>query len=148
MPVSARKLTAEDKPIWLELWQGYVAYYRAEIADDVTEVTWARLLDESSGVEGFGAADEGGALVGIVHYLFHPVTWSKQPRCYLEDLFTSKAARGKGAGRALIEAVYEEAKAKGSDQVYWLTEDYNKRAHYLYDKVASKTHFIKYQKNI
>ena len=52
-----------------------------------------------------------GRLVGIVHYLFHPVTWSIAPRCYLEDLFVSPDARGSGAGRALIEAVYRAADA-------------------------------------
>jgi GNAT superfamily N-acetyltransferase len=29
------------------------------------------------------------------------------PLCYLSDLFTNEAARGKGVGRVLIEAVYE-----------------------------------------
>ena len=146
MTITVRKLEAGDKAAWLELWQGYVTYYRREISDEITQATWGRLLDPSSSIEGFGAVNEDGVLVGIVHYLFHPVTWSTGPRCYLEDLFTATPARGKGAGRALIEAVYSEAKANGAGQVYWLTEDYNKRAQYLYDKVATKTPFIKYQK--
>ena len=36
-----------------------------------------------------------------------------EPNCYLQDLFTSAAARGKGVGRALINGVYEQAKLAG-----------------------------------
>ncbi|HFB54801.1 MAG TPA: GNAT family N-acetyltransferase, partial [Hellea balneolensis] len=133
------------KAQWLELWAGYVTYYRATLADNVTNTTWARMLDAQGDIHGLCAVDENGTLVGIVHYLFHPVTWAAAPRCYLEDLFTAKDARGQGVARALIEAVRQAALSQGSDQVYWLTEDYNERAQFLYDKVASKTPFIKYQ---
>jgi len=148
MTISIRPLTQDDYDAWLALWQGYLKYYRTELADDITQATWARLMDEKSGIHGLCAVDAGDRPIGLVHYLFHPVTWAKAPRCYLEDLFTSTAARNTGAGRALIEAVADAARAKGSDQVYWLTEDYNKRAQHLYNKVAKKTVFIKYQKNL
>ena len=53
-------------------------------------------------------------LLGLTHYLFHRSTTSIQPSCYLQDLFTNEAARGKGVGRALINGVYEQAKLAGS----------------------------------
>ena len=87
-----------------------------------------------------------GQVLGIVHYLFHPVTWAVGPRCYLEDLFTAEEARGKGVGRALIEAVHAEADRRGADQVYWLTAEDNATARALYDKVATRTPFIKYRR--
>jgi len=146
MSITIRPLAADDKQVWLELWQGYLTYYRSKLDAEVTELTWSRLMDADFGIQGLGAIDESGALVGFVHYLFHPVTWAKGPRCYLEDLFTAQAARNTGAGRALIRAVEDAARAKGADQLYWLTEDHNKRAHYLYNKVAEKTEFIKYKK--
>ena len=144
MEITIRPLIEADKSEWLVLWQGYLTYYKAEIKDEVTEITWSRLLDKNSGIHGLCAVNEAGKLLGFVHYLYHPVTWSVEPRCYLEDLFTSKDARGGGVGRALIKAVYAAADEHGADQVYWLTEDYNKTAHMLYDKVATKTPFIKY----
>ena len=85
-------------------------------------------------------------LVGFVHYLFHPVTWSTANRCYLEDLFVSPKARGTGAGRALIEAVYRAADEAGADQVYWLTAQDNATARRLYDRVGRLTPFVKYQR--
>lgn len=148
MSVVIRPFVAEDEKKWQRLWQGYQDYYRTDLPPDISDLTWQRLLDERSGVYGLGAFNPGGDMLGLVHYLFHPVTWAKGPRCYLEDLFTSEQARNQGVGRALIEAVYEKAKVQGADQVYWLTEDFNRRAHYLYDKLALKTPFIKYQKNL
>ncbi len=146
MTITIRPLTRNDKQVWLTLWQGYLTYYSTELPDDITELTWSRLMDASFGIHGLGAVDTGGNLVGFTHYLFHPITWSKDPCCYLEDLFTAQAARNTGAGRALITAVADVARAKGADQLYWLTEDHNKRAQHLYNKIANKTEFIKYKK--
>ena len=148
MTITTRALNESDKQIWLELWQGYLTYYRFELSDDITNLTWDRLMDADFALHGLGAENADGTLIGFVHYLFHPVTWSKGPRCYLEDLFTAEKARNTGAGRALIEAVADAARAEGADQVYWLTEDHNKRAQYLYNKTATKTVFIKYQKSL
>ncbi len=148
MSINVRPLTKDDKVGWLPLWKGYLEYYRTELADDITEASWQKIIDPTSGIEGLCAVDDDGTLVGIVHYLFHPVTWAKTKRCYLEDLYTSQSARGKGVGAALIKAVESAARAENADQVYWLTESYNERAHALYDKVATKTHFIKYMKSL
>ncbi|MEM9730606.1 MAG: GNAT family N-acetyltransferase, partial [Myxococcota bacterium] len=132
---------------WEPLWQGYLAFYGVPLPDAVTDTTWTRLLDPDWDVHGLVAAnDESGKMLGIVHFLFHPVTWAIAPRCYLEDLFVAELARGTGAGRRLIEGVYEEADARGADQVYWLTEDDNQTARRLYDRVGRHTRFIKYQR--
>ncbi len=146
MSIHIRPLAPENKAAWLSLWQGYLHYYKTNLDGSITATTWDNILDPSSGINGLGAVDENGTLIGFTHYFFHPVTWSKHPRCYLEDLFTAKQARGKGAGRALISAVAEAARQKNASQLYWLTEDFNTRAHGLYDKVAEKTPFIKYKK--
>ncbi len=144
MTITIRRLEPNDKYQWLVLWRGYLDYYEVKIADDITEMAWKRLMDASHTINGYCAVNEQGSLVGLVHYLFHPVTWSKASRCYLEDLFTSKEARGRGVGRALIKAVYAAADECGADQVYWLTQNFNKTAQQLYDKVATKTPFVKY----
>ena len=49
-------------------------------------------------------------------------------------------------GRALIEAVYEKARAVGSPRVYWQTHETNRTARELYDKVAELSGFIVYRK--
>ena len=83
-----------------------------------------------------------------MHYLFHRSTTSIAPTIYLQDRFTSAAARGKGVGRALINGVYEQAKLAGSPRVYWFTFNTNHTAMQLYDKVAEKTGIVVYRQMI
>ncbi len=146
MSISVRALAAADREQWLALWRGYLEFYETTLSQDITDLTWARILDPEAPIHGLCAIDSDGKLLGIVHYLFHPVTWAVGPRCYLEDLFTSHEARGRGVGRALIEAVYDAADARGADQVYWLTQEFNATARRLYDQVARSTPFIKYRR--
>ena len=138
-------LCAHDRHRWGELWSGYLEFYRASLPEEVTEGTWRRLLDPDQDVHGLGA-ERDGDLVGIVHFLFHPVTWSLSERCYLEDLFVGTSARCGGVGAALIRAVYAAADERSADQVYWLTEVDNHSARTLYDRVTRRTPFIKYQR--
>jgi GNAT superfamily N-acetyltransferase len=71
-----------------------------------------------------------------------------EPVCYLQDLFTVDGLRGKGVGRALIEAVYIRAKESGATRVYWMTHETNATAMTLYDKVAIKSGFLQYRKEL
>ncbi len=91
-------------------------------------------------------AESKGALLGLVHYLFHRSTTRLDPVCYLQDLFVTQAVRGGGVGRALIEGVYEQARRADSTHVYWQTHCTNTDAMKLYDKVAENTGFLVYAK--
>jgi len=146
MPIDIRPLEPSDREAWLPLWQGYLTFYETAVPDAVTDETWRRIVDPSGPIHAFGAFDGASRLIGIVHYLYHPVTRSIAERCYLGDLFVSPDARGTGAGKALIEAVYRAADAAGADQVYWLTATTNATARKLYDHVARATPFMKYQR--
>ena len=87
-----------------------------------------------------------GSMLGLAHYLFHRSTTLIGPNCYLQDLYTAQAARGKGVGRALIHAVYERAQAAGAPRVYWQTHETNLTAMRLYDSVADRSGFVVYSK--
>ena len=139
-----RPLTAADHGAWLPLWQGYQAFYKAAIAPEVTARTWERLLDPAEPMHVLGA-DRGGELIGITHYLFHRSCWTTGDYCYLQDLYVAEAARGLGAGRALIEAVSAAAEAAGASRVYWLTAEDNP-ARALYDSLARYSGFIQYRR--
>ncbi len=80
--------------------------------------------------------DDAGAAVGLANCVVHATTWSRQPKCYLEDLFVSPAARGGDLGRALLKAVKQAATDRGAPDVYWHTQQYNGRARSLYDVVG------------
>lgn len=146
MPITIRPLSAADRAGWNPLWQGYLDFYNTGLAPEITDVTWSRLLDAAEDMHCLVAEKDTGEMIGIVHYLYHRVTWAVADRCYLEDLYVAEAARGTGAGRALIEAVYAAADERGADQVYWLTQDFNADGRRLYDRVGRLTPFIKYQR--
>jgi GNAT superfamily N-acetyltransferase len=146
---SVRPVAVVDHDRWLPLWEGYNAFYGRSgptaLAADVTQTTWARFLDADEPVHAL-VAEHDGRLLGLVHYLFHRSTTSIGPVCYLQDLFTDPDARGRGIGRALIEAVYEHAGVAGASRVYWQTHVTNRTARRLYDAVAEDSGFIVYRK--
>lgn len=147
MTVHVRRLAEKDKESWLPLFKGYIAFYTAIVPDEVIEQTWQRLMAGQPDFHmGLVAVDAADTLVGIAHVLFHRSTWSPTHYCYLEDLFVDPAQRLKGAGRALVDATYREADARGCTRTYWATQEFNYRARALYDQVATKSVFVQYRR--
>ena len=142
-----RPIRRSDRRAWEVLWQGYNDFYERVIPARVTARTFARFFAVGGSVRAL-VAEDGGTLVGLVHYIFHPSTSLGGPTCYLQDLFTAAEARRRGVGRALIAAVYDRASRHGAERVYWHTHETNARAIRLYDKVATRTGFIVYAKGI
>ena len=103
--VTIRSVARQDYAQWLPLWDGYNAFYGRSgptaLAPEITAMTWARFFDAYEPVHAL-VAERGGELLGLTHYLFHRSTTAIEPTCYLQDLFTNEAARGKGVGGALI----------------------------------------------
>jgi len=140
-----RSLRAEDREGWESLWHGYLEFYRAALTRDVTEQTWAALIDPASAVYGL-VAEEDDHLLGLAHMILHPTTWSTRVTCYLEDLYVAKPWRGRNIARRLIEAVYAFADESQAATVYWLTQEYNAPARSLYDTLAHRTSFVVYER--
>jgi GNAT superfamily N-acetyltransferase len=149
--VDIRPVSRNDYVQWLQLWEGYNAFYgrsgATALSSEVNQITWTRFFDSYEPVHAL-VADSDGQLLGLTHYIFHRSTTSVEPVCYLQDLFTLKTARGKGIGRALIHAVYEQAQRAGSPRVYWHTHETNSTAMRLYDQVAERSGFIVYRKQL
>jgi GNAT superfamily N-acetyltransferase len=133
-----------DETPWRKLWDQYLAYYAVDLKPEVTAATWARLIDERSPVKARLAVDAG-QIVGFAIHLHHPSTWVATEDCYLEDLFVSADARGKGAGRALLDDLIAIARAKGWARLYWHTNETNTRARVLYDSYTPSDGHIRYR---
>jgi GNAT superfamily N-acetyltransferase len=148
-PITVRTIYRQDFDAWKPLWDGYNAFYgragATALPDDITRMTWSRFFDAYEPVHALVAESEG-QMLGLAHYLFHRSTIQVEPVCYLQDLFTSEAARGRGVGRALIDAVCRRALDVGCSRVYWHTHETNATAMALYDKVADKSGFVVYRK--
>lgn len=147
--ITIRPVLSTDFPAWSMLWEGYNAFYGRSgptaLAPEITRMTWSRFFDGDEPVHAM-VAECDGRLLGLAHYLFHRNTIMISPDCYLQDLYTSEAARGHGVGRRLIEAVGVRAREAGATRVYWHTHESNATAMALYDKVAHKPGFVVYRK--
>lgn len=138
-------LQEKDHCQWDKLVREYMAFYNTIRTDAEYDALWQRIAANRE-IHSVGARIDG-VLVGFSHYLYHSSCWSSGV-CYLQDLFVDEESRGRGIGRALIEYVAWQAKLKESPRLYWLTQSSNEAARALYDKVASHTGFIRYERSL
>ncbi|MDB9965477.1 GNAT family N-acetyltransferase [Planktomarina temperata] len=146
MSLKIRPLVAEDRADWGQMWSDYLSFYDTDVAPEIYETTFARLINPANQVQNALVAERDGAAVGIVHYIYHAHNWRAEDVCYLQDLYAKETVRGQGIGRALIEAVYAAADANGTPSVYWMTQAFNENARLLYDRIGTLTPFIKYSR--
>jgi GNAT superfamily N-acetyltransferase len=142
--ISVRDATPADAAEWRRLWDGYLAFYRASVPEDVTATTWQRILDPASPV-GCRLAERDGRIAGFAVYLTHLGTWTTAPICYLEDLFVDPEVRGGGIGRALIEDLLALCRRHGWARLYWHTERDNATARRLYDRFSPAEDYVRYR---
>lgn len=135
MTITIRPIAVADKERWLDLFKQYIVFYKSSLADEQFELDWQRIHSDFN-INGL-VAELDGQVVGLAHYIFRPSTWDKNDYCYLEDLFVDPSVRGKGVGRALIDALHKIAIERGSKRLYWTTAVDNETARKLYDKVAT-----------
>jgi GNAT superfamily N-acetyltransferase len=143
--VLVRPARPVDFDAWLPLWRGYQSFYRVDLPEAVTRETWRRFHDAAEPMH-CTLAEIDARVVGLVHFVEHRSCWTSGNYLYLQDLFTDAAVRGRGVGRALIEHVYAQAKARGCARVHWLTHETNVTAMQLYDRIAERSGFVQYRK--
>jgi ribosomal protein S18 acetylase RimI-like enzyme len=144
MKVSVRQLSEADKPVWLNLYESYLEFYESETDESSTELLWNRITKETPEIQAL-VAELDGMVVGIVHFHYQLSTWAQTWHCYLEDLYVSEGARGKGAAKALIEEVKRLAIERKCSELFWITKESNQIARKLYDKVAAVSDFVRYE---
>ncbi len=144
---SIRALRRDDYAQWRPLWDGYNEFYgrsgATALPEPITAATWERFFSAAEPVHALVAAERN-EVIGLVHFLYHRSTTRLGDVCYLQDLYTKESHRGRGAGRQLIQAVYEAARRANSTRVYWTTHTTNLAGRALYDQVAKHLGFIVY----
>ena len=92
----------------------------------------------------FLLAGDDGPPCGVCQLRYRHSVWTGAPDCWLEDLFVEERARGAGVGRALVEAAFDAARARGARRIELDTNESNAAALALYESAgfsaASKTH--------
>jgi GNAT superfamily N-acetyltransferase len=142
-PIVIRDLAPADREAWFRLWAGYNAFYETEVAPQISERTWQRLIAADVPLLGRVAVLDA-RVVGFSLSVLHEGTWVDAPICYLEDLFVDPAARGKGAGRALIGDLVTLGRQRGWSRLYWHTREDNP-ARKLYDEFVAADDFVRYR---
>ena len=144
MTLTIRDAATQDEAQWRALWAQYLAFYEVDLAPEITARTWARLMEAQSPLSGRFAFENNGMLGFALHH-HHCSTWVLGEDCYLEDLFVSATARGKGVGRALIDDLKTLATARSYHRLYWHTDEGNARARALYDSYAPYDGHVRYR---
>ena len=120
-------------------------------ADDAPAV--ARLLTELGYPSDAGAVDErlerlqvvgdrvlvaevDGDVVGVAHLQVTPALERDRPAAKLGVLVVDAARRGRGIGRALVEAAEAEARLRGCELLFLTTAERREDAHAFYERVG------------
>ena len=73
---------------------------------------------------------------GLAVLRFRPAIWSEALECYLAELYVAPSARGRGLGRALMNAAIELARAQGADYMDLGTGETDVAARSLYESLG------------
>ncbi len=139
-------ISAEEFEELLPLIAAYQRFYEVEEIDEARNRSFfRRFLAPSEDGLLLGARDEG-RLVGYACLYWHFSSTRAVETVLMNDLFVSEEARGKGVGRALIEAAAEVARERGAPSVEWSTAPDNHTAQRLYDATgAERSQWLTYE---
>lgn len=139
-----RKIKTKDHAAWLKLFTDYGIFYKTEFTEPQLETVWGWLMDENHPHRAW-VAEIDGELVGFAHLRSHSDTFTGGPAWFLDDLYTTEAARGQGVATKLIAALREHADQNGGGTISWITADDNLTAQSVYNKLATRTNWITYE---
>lgn len=140
-----RDIREGDQHEWRRLFLEYGVFYKTDFSDAVLDGVWAWLMDAEADVCAVVAVDDGRAF-GFAHYRRLSDTFTAGPAWFLDDLYVEPGHRGSGTGAALIDAVAERAASDGGGTLRWITAADNEAAQSVYNRVATKTSWVTYER--
>ena len=139
MAVTVAPAAAEDLDEVLELFAGYQRFYTGRDAGDEQN---RRFLERfvAPGEAGLllVARDDAGAAVGFANLYWTFSSTEAREQVHLNDLFTAEVGRGRGVGRALIDACAAVARDRGCATLTWMTAVDNRVAQRLYESTGAE----------
>ncbi len=130
----------------LPLIAAYQRFYEVEDIDEGRNHRFfRRFLAPSDDGLLLGYREEG-RLLGYACLYWHFSSAAARETVLMNDLFVVSEARGRGVGRALIEAAREVARERGALSLEWQTAPDNHTAQRLYDSTgASRSTWLTYE---
>lgn len=138
-------VTVEQLDALLPLIAAYQRFYEVdEVDDDRNRAFFSRFLAPSE--DGMLiAAWEGSEPLGYACMYWHFTSLVPAETVLMNDLFVTEDARGRGVGRALIEACAAIGRERGAHHLEWATAPDNRTAQRLYDTTgAERTEWFQY----
>lgn len=139
-----REVRPTDHDRWVELYAGYRAFYALPSDPEAVETAWTWVSTRQHQFTGLVAVDEGGEVIALANLRDVARPSAGRMGLYLDDLFTSPAARGRGAGSAMLRRIAEVARERNAVVVRWITSTSNTTARRLYDQHAELRDFASY----
>ncbi|MCY1290244.1 Acetyltransferase (GNAT) family protein [compost metagenome] len=138
MPLHIRPATAADAALILRFITELAIYEKAEheVKTDAAGIA-ASLFGEGSTSHAL-IVERDGQPIGYAVYFFNYSTWLGKHGLYLEDLYVSPAARGTGAGKALLRHLAQTAVARGCGRFEWAVLDWNTPAIEFYESFGAR----------
>lgn len=136
-------LAEEHRADWERLYAAYAEFYKVEQTQEMRERVWGWIMDPDHELEAMVAL-AAGRPIGLAHY--RPFTRPLMAAMggFLDDLYVEPEQRGTGIAERLIQRLCDIGKERGWTLIRWITQDHNYRARGLYDRLATRTHWITY----
>jgi GNAT superfamily N-acetyltransferase len=140
----------EEFETLLPLIAAYQGFYEVDDVDnDRNRVFFRRFLAPSEDGRLLAARDEGGEILGYACLYCHFSSLAATETVLMNDLFVAPEARGRGVGRALIEASAAVARERGAAWLEWATAPDNHTAQRLYDSMTDeKSTWLEYELDV
>lgn len=124
--IQVSPLKSEDRTQWEMLWQESVD---GVMTNEIVEHTFQNITNNH--VHAFIAKDDE-TIVGLLHFVIHPVAGCMHPVCYMQDLYVTPSVRRQGIAQHLIETLEAYAENRELDRIYWLLDQTNEVAKEFY----------------
>jgi GNAT superfamily N-acetyltransferase len=143
-------VSEEEYETLLPLIAAYQSFYEVdEIDNERNSFFFRRFLAPSRDGELLAARDETGLILGYACLYWHFSSLQAVETVLMNDLFVAPDSRGRGIGRALIEASREVARRRGAAWLEWATAPDNHTAQRLYDSMTSeKSTWLEYELDV
>jgi GNAT superfamily N-acetyltransferase len=134
-----RPAVPEDVPTILRFIRELAEYERALDQVEATEEDLERaLFGPAPAVFAHLAENEEGEPVGFALWFLNFSTWTGRHGIYLEDLYVTPEARGRGHGKALLSELARIAVERGYARYEWSCLDWNEPSIRFYKSLGAE----------